>query len=135
MEIEFDLGILGEELRQVRRDVEAAEGRRCRHLQDAARLRVAPADEILRLLDQAQDVDDALEVAFAGLGQRELARGPLEQPGAEPLLEQADALRHDGGRQAHLAAGGRHVAGARDPSEDFEIGDGCHSVVPLERGS
>ena len=130
VEIELDLGILGQEVRQVGRDVQPAERRRRRHLEQAARLGVAAADEILRLLDQAQDVDDALEVAFAGLGQRQLAGGALEQARPEPLLEQADALGHDGGRQAHLAAGGRHVAGAGDACENVEIADGGHRRYP-----
>ena len=92
-------------------------------------LRVAAADVVLGLLDEAQDVDDALEIALAGLGQRQLTRGALEQPGAEPLLEQADALGDDGRRQAHLAARRRHVAGAGDACENVEIADRCHVRV------
>ena len=87
MDIELDLGVLGEEQRQVRRDVPAAEGRRRRHLQDAARLRVAAGNEILRLVDEREDVYDTLEVALSRLGQSELAGRALEEPGPELLLE------------------------------------------------
>ena len=101
-------------------------GRRHGDLQKPARLGVAAADEILRLLAQAEDVDDALEVAGARLGQREVAGRALEKTGAEPLLELADALRHDGGRKAHLTPRGRHVAGASDACKYVEITDGSH---------
>ncbi len=79
LEIELDLREFGQELGQIRRNVQAAERGRRRDLEEAARLGVAAADEILGLVDQAQDVDDALEVALAGLGQGQLAGGALEE--------------------------------------------------------
>src|SRR5690606_24185495 len=80
MEVELDLWVLGQELRQVWRDVKAAGGGRRGDLEHAARLGVAPADEVLRLRDQAQDVDVPLEITLARLGQRELAGRALKEP-------------------------------------------------------
>jgi hypothetical protein len=59
-----------------------------------------------------------------------VSRGALEKPGSEALLELADALRHNGRRQAHLAAGGRHVAGPGDACEYVQITYGSH-VSPV----
>lgn len=95
MEIELDIGIAGEKGVDVRGDVQAAERRRRGDLELPARLGVAAADEVLGLLHQAQDVDDALEIPFPGLGQRQLAGRALEQPGAEALFQQAHAFRND----------------------------------------
>jgi len=129
VDVELDLRKPGQELREIRRDVQPRERGRRRDLEEAARLGVAPAHEILRLLDEAQDVEHALEVALAGLGQGQLAGGALEETSAELVLQQADALRHDGGRQPHLTAGGGHVAGAGDAREDLEVADRGHVLV------
>jgi hypothetical protein len=124
--IELDVGIAGEELAEKGCDVQPAERRRHGDLEEPARLRVAPAHEILRLLAQAEDVDDAFEVAGARLGERQVPRRALEQARAEPLLELADALRYDCRGKPHLASGGRHVAGASDACEYLEIAYGSH---------
>ncbi len=50
MHVELYLGIAGEEFVDVGGDVQPAECRRHRHLQQAARLGVAAADEVFRLL-------------------------------------------------------------------------------------
>ena len=130
MHVELDLGVARQEIVDVRRDVQAAEGGRHRDLQQAARLGVAAADEVLRFLAETEDIDDALEVASARFGQGQVSRGALEQPGPEALLELADALRYYGGRKAHLAAGSRHVAGAGDACEYVQITYGSH-VSPV----
>ena len=77
--------------------MQAAERGRGRDLELSARRRVAPVDKVFGFLDQAQDVDDALEVAFAGFGQGEVAGRALEQAGTKALLEEADTLRYDSG--------------------------------------
>ncbi len=130
MHVELDFRKAGQELGQQLCNVEPAEGGRCRNFEHAARLGVAAGDEILGFFDQAQDVDNALEVAFARLGQGQLAGGALEQAGAQPLFEEADALGDDGRRKPHFTAGGRHVAGAGDACEDVEVTDRGHGFVP-----
>ena len=132
--VELDLGIARQEIVDVGGDVQPAEGGRHGDLQQAARLGVAAADEVLGLLAEAEDIDDALEVAGARFGQRQVPCGALEKPGAEALLELADALRHNGGRKAHLAAGGRHVAGPGDACEYVQITYGSH-VSPVGKES
>ena len=126
MHVELYLGIAGEEIVDVGGDVQPAECRRHGDLQQPARLGVAAADEVFGLLAQAEDVDDALEISGARLGQRQMPGRALEQARPEALLELADALGYDGRGKAHLAAGGRHVAGAGDACEYVEITDGSH---------
>ena len=126
MELELDLGEFCKKCREEWCDVQPTERRRRRHLQEATRTGVATIDEIFRFLDQIEDVDNALEVALAGLGQRQLSRRPLEEADVQPLLQKANPLRDDGRRQSHLAARGRHVAGARNACEYFQVGDGGH---------
>ena len=75
--------------------MQPAERRWDADFQQPARLRVAPAHKILGFLAQAQDVDDALEIAGTRLGERELARRALEQAGTQALLELAHALGDD----------------------------------------
>ena len=99
-----------------------------------ARLGVAAADEIFGFLDQAQDVDDALEIALARLGQRELAGRALEQTRAERSSSRLMRLETTAGESTHTrrpAAG--HVAGAGDACEDIEVTDGGHRFGSLGR--
>ncbi len=96
MHVELYLGIAGEEVVEVGGDVQPAEGRRHRHLQQTARLGVAATDEVFRLLAQAEDVDDALEVTGARLGERQMPGRALKQARPEAILELADALGYDG---------------------------------------
>ncbi len=124
--VDLDIGVAGEEPAETGGDVQPAERRRHGNLQEPARLGVAAAHEILRLLAQAQDVNDTLEVARTRLGERQVARRALEQARAEPLLELADALGYDCRGKPHLAAGGRHVAGAGDACEYLQIANGSH---------
>ncbi len=131
LHIELDVGIAGEEGADIRGDVHAGEDRRHRDLQQAARLGVAAAHEVLGLLAKAEDVDDALEIPCAGLGQRQMPGRALEEPRPQAVLQLADALRHDGGRQPHLTSRRGHVAGAGDACEYLKVADGGH-MSPCE---
>jgi hypothetical protein len=78
VDIELDTRIALQEVAQIWRDVQAAERRGHRHLEQAARPRVAATDKILRLVAQAQDIDHSLEVACTGLRQGEMAGRALK---------------------------------------------------------
>jgi hypothetical protein len=122
-----------EEGLEMRRDVHAPERGRRRDAQGAARLAGAAGDPGLGLLDRAEDRDDPLIEALAGLGQRELAGGALEQADAEPILQAADALGDDGRREAELAGGGGHALGRDDMGEDVEVAEPVHASLRLFR--
>ena len=67
-------------------------------------------------LDQAEPDHPAagLEVAPAGLGQREAARGPGDQPDADVLFEPHHLATHGGQRRAEAAGRGGQAAGVGD---------------------
>ena len=46
------------------------------------------------LLDIAEDLAGALQVTGAGIRERQGSRGPLQQPGAETVLQRRDQPRH-----------------------------------------
>ena len=112
----------------MRRDMQAAEGGRRRDPEHAAHGRGSARDPRLGFLGAGEDRHDTLIEALSGLGERDLARGSLQQPRAEPLLKPPNALRDHGRRIAELAPGRRHRSGGDDPREDIEIGDRLHGI-------
>ena len=76
----------------------------------AARHRLKLRDAVVRLRDLLEDLLDLLEIDLAGLGQRQLAAGAVEQAAADALLQRADVARHRGRRQPMLASGRRQAA-------------------------
>ena len=62
-----------------------------------------------------------------GLGQREAARGPMDQPLTQPRLKPLHGLRHRRAGQAELGGGGGEGAGFGHLGEDrpgFQVGQG-----------
>jgi hypothetical protein len=116
-----------EERLEMRRDVQPPERGRRRDPQRAARLAGAAGHPGFGFLDRAEDRHHAFVEALACLGQRELARGALEQAHAQPVLQPPDALGDDGRRQVELAAGGRHAFGGDDAGEDVEVAEPVHA--------
>ena len=105
--------------------MQAAEADRRRDHEPSARPRAFALDRLLGLLDIGQNAPGALEIARAGIGQRDFARGPLQQPRAEALLQRRDQPRHGRRRQPELArCGGKTLeVGHRD--------EGLHGVDPV----
>lgn len=87
LEIQVDLRVLGNKVSEIGRDVQSAEAGRCSNLRLAAWCRIAPGHKILCLLDQAQDVNDALKVAFASFSQSEMVCCALKKPGSQTFFE------------------------------------------------
>ena len=74
----------------------------------------------------------ALGELLPGIGQRQPARGAVEQPGAEPLLQPADRLGDGRLRQRELGRRARKGAQFHDFRENrqrLEIGKFCHGVA------
>lgn len=71
-----------------------AERGRTAEAEVAPRLGVPAPHFQLRFFDLRDDPGAMLDVGGADVGQREPARGPVDEAHAEPLLELGDALRH-----------------------------------------
>ena len=95
-EVHGEVGMAVEEGQQMRRDVQAAERRGRGDPQHAARDRRPARHPGLRLLGDGEDRDDALVEALARLRHGDLARGAMQEPRAEPLLQPLHALRDHG---------------------------------------
>src|ERR1700730_12042131 len=94
-----------------------------------ARPRLFPLGRTFGLLDISKDTLGALQVTRAGLGQRDLPRGPLQQPRAEMLFQRRDQPRHPGRRQAELARGGRKAPEVGDGDEGLHGVDTVHGII------
>lgn len=66
------------------------------------------------MIDPVQDRLHLGEQAFAGRGQRDAARGPIEEPNTQLLLERANGLTHRRRRDADLSRRLRETAVLRD---------------------
>ena len=77
-----------------------------------------------------EDVLAGLVVDQALLGRLDLARGPVEQAGAEMALELLQAVAHDRRRQAQMAAGRRQAAELDHPDEHPDVLEQRHGSVP-----
>ena len=75
------------------------------------------ACSVFRLVELGQDRFDARQEVQAGLGQRDGARGPDEQGGADFALQRRDGPRRGRLRNVQLTAGRGKASLAGDPSE------------------
>jgi len=66
--------------------MEAPESDRRRDHQPSTRPRALAFGRTLGLLDIGENAPDTLQIPRADIGQRDLPRGPLQQPGAETIL-------------------------------------------------
>ncbi|MNT10945.1 hypothetical protein D3C72_1458000 [compost metagenome] len=98
------------EVRQHGADVNLQQRHRTRHTHNAARRRAGHVDGVLRRLRLHQHRLAVLVVGAADLRHGELARGAVDQPHAEPLLQQADAPAELGLRHPQRTAGRREAA-------------------------
>src|SRR4030095_13638053 len=88
------------------------------HTQRAARQRLQLAHAVVRFGDLVKYLLDLREIELAGLGQRELAAGAVDQPASQALLERADVTRHRRRRQPELARRRRQAAVLDHAHED-----------------
>jgi hypothetical protein len=103
LERQLDPGVLREKRIERGPQVHAAERHRRGDAQRTAQL-PAPLGQVGRgLLHVAHDAHGAREEGGTVLGQRELARGPLQQAGAERPLQLDEAFADDGTRHAQPA--------------------------------
>jgi hypothetical protein len=86
-----------------------------------ARHRLEVRDGELGLGDVGDDPLGPLVEGRTFLGQRELPRRAVEQPGAETVLEPADLLAHRRGRELLGPGRGREGLGLHDPHEDLHL--------------
>ena len=74
--------------------------------QRAARRRLLGAGDVVGLFDVGKDLNAAVVIGLADLGEADLARGALKQPRAEPVFERLDMVAHHRRRHVEPAAGG-----------------------------
>ena len=89
-----DLGIAGQIRRHHGTDMEAPESDRRRHHQPSARPRPLRLRRAFGFLDIGEYPSDTFQIARADVGQRDLPRGPLQQPRAETILQRRNQPRH-----------------------------------------
>ena len=116
-ELEGGMGVceIGERPAQVA----AAEVHRDAHAQVAPQLGLELGHRLLGLGEVRQDRRHALVQGAPGVGQRDPARGAMQQARTEALLEGAQLLADGGGRQAELRRRGCEAPGHRDTRKRF----------------
>ncbi len=107
--------------------MEAAESDRRRYHQSPARPGALALGGAFGLLDIGKDTPDPFQIARADIGQGHGARGPLQQPRAETLLQCRDRPGHPRGRQAELAGRGRKTLQIRNRDK------GLHGIETVHR--
>ena len=130
-DVERHLRVQRHEGRPQRRQVQQAEAHRHVDAQLPDRLARMRAEFGFGLLDALQQLPAAL-VEHLALGcQRELARRPVQQPGAEPALQVADQPRHRRLRQVQRVGGAHETAGVDHGDEGAHLLELVHvSIVP-----
>jgi hypothetical protein len=127
-----------QKLRQQRRHVLDAEGHGHREPHQPARRGRLRQRLILGGFAIGKQARRALGQSLSGIGEREAARGAVEQPCAEPLLEPADRLGDGRLRQRQFACRRREGAELHDLGEDrerLEIREFCHRGPLVKYGN
>ena len=102
--------------------------------QRAARRRLQGAGDVVGLLDVGEDLDAAVVVGPADLGEADLSRGAVEQPRAEPVFQRLDMVAHHGRRHVEPAAGGGEAAAYPPPERrpsDWSAGPSAAPDYPV----
>ncbi|MGY4423342.1 hypothetical protein ACVWY2_005791 [Bradyrhizobium sp. JR6.1] len=128
-QVDANIGIAFEVGGHDRADMEPPEAERRRDHQAAFGAGALALYRVLGLLDVGKDPPRPLQVARAGVGQRHLPRGPLQQPRTEPLLQRRDQPRDGGRRQAELAGGGGKPLEVRHRDERLHGIDPVHGTI------
>ena len=109
-DLDLDVRVAREELRQRRHQLVRAEGMAHVHAQPSLRPLAEARDFVLGLLDVREDALRAVEEGLALRGEREAARGAVQEPDAEAVLHARDELRDGRGRETEVARGRREPA-------------------------
>ncbi len=99
-ELQLDIGVARRELGHQRHDLAHAEAVAQADAQGAARAQPARADELLGGIQLVEQLACTLVEQPAFGRWRHTARGPLQQPGAEPIFQAGEELADRRGRQA-----------------------------------
>ncbi len=110
-------------------DMQPAEADRRRDDELPLRPGALARDGVLRLPDIGQDPPRALQVARAGVGQRHLPRGPLQQPRAETVLQRGNQPRDARRRQAKPARRGGKTPQVGHGDESLHGIDPVHRII------
>ena len=130
IELHLDMAMALEEIGQHRNELVQADDDRARDLQHALRLAAIFAGDQFGLRDVSEDAHAALVERFAGIGQRDAARGAVEQPHAQPLLQPIDPPAHGGARHIERLCGRREARVVDDAGEDADFILACHGAAP-----
>jgi hypothetical protein len=114
-QVQFQVWIALQEGRQARQQEMAGQGPVHVHPQQPARLGVAELG--LGVLQVGQDRQAAPVEGLAVQGGTDVARGPLQQPRAQPALQLLDPLSGGGGRQVQVQRRLAEAAALHDPDE------------------
>lgn len=114
-EVEYHVGIVAGELRQLRPQHRRQHDRRRDRADDAGRLRTEPAHVDERRLDVAEGRTELREQALSRVRGRDGARGPREEPQSEALLERAYRMADRGpkARTSFISWSGASAAALR----------------------
>ncbi len=93
-----------------RHDVVLAEARHCMNFQLAGRTRMSVARLGFSLIDIREDLFAALQIALAGLGQRNAARGAVQQARAQMRFQIGHRARRIRGGRIQVLRGTRETA-------------------------
>ena len=127
-----DLGILGVEFAQQRRDLVDADRVRRGEPQPAARTGMQLADRTSRFAQFAGDTLAVLVIDIAGFGKTQLARGPVQQLRAQARLQLLHLAAHRGLGQAQHIGGGDEAALFHHLDEDQGVVEiVAHRLTPV----
>ncbi len=118
------------EARQVLGELVHRKAGRHQHAEPAARLGGGDAGHGLGIVHLAEDVAHPLEVVLADVGERQPARGAVDQAGAEVLLEFGHQPGGDRRRDVHRGGRLGETAGIDDASENPHGAQLIHSILP-----
>ena len=121
IELHLDVAMLLQECRQHRNELVQADDDRARDLQDSLRRAAIFAGDQFRLRNVGEDAHAALVERLTRIGQRNAARGAIEQSHAQPLLEPIDPTAHCRTRDFERLCGRREAGVINDGGEDTDL--------------
>jgi hypothetical protein len=130
--VELEVWIKRHEPGPERRQVEHAEAQWRIDPESSARLRSVEGDGRLGLGDVLQNLADPLIECSTALGQGELARGPVQQPGSERLLKLLDIAGHVGRRGVERIRRTGEISVRDNGRENLECTKTIHAAIIQE---
>jgi hypothetical protein len=128
-QVDRDLGIALQIGRHDRADMKPSKAVRGGHHQPPARFCPFALGRDFGLLDVGEDPAGALQIACADVGQGDRPRGPLQQAGAETLLQRRDQPRHARRRQPEFARGRGKPLQVGDGDKRLHGIDTVHAII------